>query len=43
MGRDCKHQWRLLDKRHIINTEKIIYIFYCIKCIKLRKISNEDL
>jgi len=42
MGRECKHQWRLLDKRHVVdNIGKTLYIFHCIKCLKLRKISTD--
>jgi hypothetical protein len=43
MGRECKHVWMLLDKRHVVNTEKIIYFFACSKCLKFRKLSNEEL
>ena len=28
MGRECKHQWRLADKKHIAETGKILYIFF---------------
>ena len=42
MAKECKHaQWRLLDKRHSVG-EKTVYIFHCIRCLKLRRITFED-
>ena len=42
MPKECKHQWRWVDKKHIISTGKTMYVFYCIKCLKFRKIAIED-
>jgi hypothetical protein len=42
MGKECKHQWRWVDKKHFVDTGKTLYVFYCIKCLKFRKIGIED-
>lgn len=39
---ECKHQWRWADKQHNVVTSKTNYVFYCIKCLKFRKIAIED-
>ena len=36
----CKHQFRLLDKKHSVDTGKNIYVFFCIKCLNLRRINT---
>lgn len=43
MARECKHQWRYLEKRHNTLGEKTLYIFFCIKCLRFKRLTNEDL
>jgi len=45
MGRECKHQWNLLDKRHITDTtnDRILYVFFCSKCLKFRKVGMSSI
>jgi hypothetical protein len=44
----CKHQWRYLDKRVILDSltgkpEKTIYVFFCLKCLRFRRVSSQEL
>lgn len=40
--RECKHEWRFADKQHNMVTQKTTYVFFCVKCLKFRKIGMED-